>query len=569
MRGRFLALLAVVCLVVSPLASTGRAYSSASEEAQDFPEDDVKTLDDRFAEIARQVPGFGGMFYDESGQLTMYLVTRQEGDEKMAEQAKLARDTIATLWSDDPRIKKAGEIRVLPGKYGFLRLKKWHDRMSTDVLGLPGVVLTDIDEIRNRVRIGIENEEVQSLVEEQLVQLGIPLEAVIIEVTEPFQATATLRETQRPVIGGLQIKFKENLLVTATCTLGFIANRAGVTGMVTNSHCTKTQGGVEKTNYHQATPSGTTNRIGQETVDPAYMTGGRCPEGRKCRYSDAAFAKIPHPSGPSVQTARGFIARTTGFNNNSLTIDPAKPRFRIVAETSSPFVGQILNKVGRTTGWTQGAVSSTCINADVSDSDITMLCQSVVDAKIDSGDSGSPVFEIGTVTFQSSVNVSSLDGWQETPLILQQGNQYSISYNGGTWTVDHSNFEYVDPEGYPPEIDEQIFQGCKIDSSLPYARLLGRVGGGETFSVGLGGTFVAGETGALWLRIHDDDSCLGDNDGSAEMGLFGPPQPANFVSLHGIAWGGNSTQFVFSPMSNIQRSRELGPLTTCRPNLSC
>ena len=37
------------------------------------------TLDEQFAEIARQVPAFGGLFYDQRGQLTMYL-TENKGD---------------------------------------------------------------------------------------------------------------------------------------------------------------------------------------------------------------------------------------------------------------------------------------------------------------------------------------------------------------------------------------------------------------------------------------------------------------------------------------------------------
>jgi hypothetical protein len=55
-------------------------------------------------------------------------------------------------------------------------------------------------------------------------------------------------------------------------------------------------------------------------------------------------------------------------------------------------VGQIVDKVGISTGWTYGQVSGTCIREDVGGTDITYLCQTEVQMGSTSGDSGSPVF---------------------------------------------------------------------------------------------------------------------------------------------------------------------------------
>jgi hypothetical protein len=57
-------------------------------------------------------------------------------------------------------------------------------------------------------------------------------------------------------------------------------------------------------------------------------------------------------------------------------------------------VGQTANKVGRTTGWTQGQVTATCVNTGVSGSNIVQLCQTFVSAGVGGGDSGSDVFRI-------------------------------------------------------------------------------------------------------------------------------------------------------------------------------
>lgn len=118
---------------------------------------------------------------------------------------------------------------------------------------------------------------------------------------------------------------------------------------------------------------------------------------------------------------------------------------------------------------------------------------------------------------QHAVTINSTEGWVETPLMLQAGDEFTVSYISGSWSVDYNLLNYVGPEGYSPEIDSQIFPGCKIVSSLPYARLLGEVGAGSTFSVGSGGTFTANASGYLFLRINDMDSCLVDNDGAVVM----------------------------------------------------
>lgn len=365
------------------------AASDESEVVQsESDEDSGESLDDLFAEVARMVPGFGGLSIGPNGTLHIGLLDRRLG--------RAAKGAIETIFG--PERFPLGKVRVIQRKYSFLQLKDWHERMMPEVLGLPGVSFTDIDEAENRLRVGIERQELlgierqelQGSVEVQLASLDIPREAVLIEETEPIELMShTLSSFVRPLEGGLQINFSNFL-----CTLGFIAIRAGVQGFVTNSHCTNIQGGIQSTVYHQPIASGTTNRIAMETADPSYFTGGACPAGRRCRYSDSAFARVPHPSGPSVTVSRGFIARPTTVNTGALTISHTTPRFRIVGETSRPVVGETLNKVGRTTGWTQGTVSATCVNTNVSGTTITQLCQDFVNAGVAGGDSGSPVFRV-------------------------------------------------------------------------------------------------------------------------------------------------------------------------------
>jgi hypothetical protein len=57
-------------------------------------------------------------------------------------------------------------------------------------------------------------------------------------------------------------------------------------------------------------------------------------------------------------------------------------------------------------------------------------------------------------------NIDSKRGWQSTGVKVTAGQQLTISAKG-SWTVDYRNFSNVGPDGYSPEEDSRIFQGCK------------------------------------------------------------------------------------------------------------
>jgi hypothetical protein len=118
----------------------------------------------------------------------------------------------------------------------------------------------------------------------------------------------------------------------------------------------------------------------------------------------------------------------------------------------------------------------------------------------------------------ATVVVSSTSGWQKTPINLVAGDGYTISYVSGSWTVDYRNFPRVGPGGYSDQVDGQIYQGCKYDAHSNYAVLLGAIGdSASVIAIGRGGAFDAKSSGPLYLRINDDDACLGDNAGSVKM----------------------------------------------------
>jgi hypothetical protein len=385
---------AAACADIGPTDPHDGADSPSFSHQEPHGVRSSQGLDAEFVQIARDVPGFGGMFYDEAGNLNVYMTT---GQLRAAGTEEIKRGLGRSLQGAGRDVPTANRIVIREGQHDFIQLDRWHQQ-STAVLGLRGVVFTDIDETQNRLRIGIESGIPATHVEQMLQMAGIPLDAVEIEVTEPIVAESdhTLRNRQRPIAGGLQINFTRVVpggISGFNCTLGFNILRGeqgrSVNYFVTNSHCSDTRGEVAPTPYWQHSRFAEETFIGWEFMDPAYFTGDPCPAGRRCRYSDAAIVRYERGDGASV--AFGEIYRTKELGSLEIE-DEERKFFRIVGEQMTPVIGQVLHKVGRTSGWTTGAVTATCVRSNVASSDITMLCQDRVATASAGGDSGAPYF---------------------------------------------------------------------------------------------------------------------------------------------------------------------------------
>jgi len=350
--------------------------------------------DAKFAQIATQIPGFGGLFYDSTGTPTAYLVDMTS--------AQTAQSVLLPLLADAKRA-----IVFRHGTYNFLELSNWKEALSPKVLAIPGVVFLDADEARNRVRIGVATLDAESKVTQLAALLGVPKEALIIETMSPASiSTITVRDLNTPRAGGFQINWGTS--AQYLCTIGPNAYFAGDTTKaygVVNSHCTNVQGQIDGTNYYQPLQSTPFSFIGTEMADPIYWVGGQCPSGQRCRTSDAALFKYAVANPPIYQV--GYIARTTS-SDGSIFMNTSTPRFKITKTGNWPWTGLLVFKVGRTTGWTVGLVTSTCVDTPQYENGrptgITMLCSDYVFSPSNPGDSGSPVFTL------DSSNNATLEG---------------------------------------------------------------------------------------------------------------------------------------------------------------
>jgi hypothetical protein len=376
------------------VASPGRDAAPPTAQLEAFG------MDAHYLELAREVPGFGGAFHDDTRGVVVHMARRD-----LALDADRIRDGLRSrLRFPGPRTSGDATVLAASAKKDIvLQEAAWDYGELIDfrgrahgVFGLPGAVYTDIDEASNRVRIGVTREADQATFLAALEEQGVPAEAVTFTITEPIEPLRdeTLRDRVQPLGGGLQLVYPHPTPgFIFLCTLGFNVDRAepgrSTSYFVTNSHCTLDQGAQDGTPYYQQPIALPDDKylVAREVLDPAYTD---CGGGFVCRFSDASLARYETTRTP---VKLGAIYRPESVNTGSLAIANSGRRFfSIVDEAPFPELGDVLSKVGRTTGWTRGEVIGTCLNVLQSGSNRVILCQDLVGADVAGGDSGSPVF---------------------------------------------------------------------------------------------------------------------------------------------------------------------------------
>src|SRR3954451_2603952 len=184
--------------------------------------------------LARQVPEFGGVFIDTDGALTAYITHGRR--------AAAARKALTSEWLKTGRPIR--RVKILAGRFSFSQLWQWHTALRS-TFNTPGVVVSELDERNNQLRVGITDPQARSAVERAVTQAGVPAKAVVIELTAAPALAISVRNKIRPTQGGTQIlgDFTQNgVHSTFTCTYGLnVRNNADPANryMLVNSHCTQ------------------------------------------------------------------------------------------------------------------------------------------------------------------------------------------------------------------------------------------------------------------------------------------------------------------------------------------
>ncbi|HEX2077343.1 MAG TPA: hypothetical protein VHG08_06525 [Longimicrobium sp.] len=359
-----------------PAEPGGPLHAAAADTAAP-PQEIVYEGEKEYEEIASQVPGYAAHWYDEDGNRVVALTDPS--------QEALALRVIESRSEPEPAEgeTRTGATRVIQVKHDFVTLRDWRNRANFPLFSEKGVVLLDLDEQRNALFVGVADESARAGAEAQLRAAGVPLDAAIIEVTGAPELYQTLQNFFRPLQSGYQI---QNAPGGGICTLGVPGLTAGPS-YITNSHCTQVYWWNTGTAFYQHLNLGGPWFIGNEAVDPP---GWACGGGWVCRWSDAAL--VPVAAGVP---AANQIARTAWWgvhwNPGSLNTGGIAA-FNVVNPPQWwPLLGQVVDKVGRTTGWNRGVVTHTCVNLSAFPGRM-VLCQYLMTNMAGPGDSGSPVF---------------------------------------------------------------------------------------------------------------------------------------------------------------------------------
>lgn len=137
----------------------------------------------RVREFAQRIPSTGGWYFDTAtGNLVVYLKDLKEADSARV----LLRSWLAQDIADSRTRHPRADIVVREATYTWLQLTEWRDRLRRVMPNTPSMISLDLDEVRNRVVVGVDSVADSVPVRQLARRLGIPDEAAVIEVTGPL-----------------------------------------------------------------------------------------------------------------------------------------------------------------------------------------------------------------------------------------------------------------------------------------------------------------------------------------------------------------------------------------------
>ncbi|MCW9707853.1 hypothetical protein [Fodinibius salsisoli] len=182
-----LLLLLVLIGTITGSCSNSSSPASTNGELSESPYAEAKKVSvhaDSLTDFAQQIPGFGGLFINDSDQLSIYL-TNPTQQEAKAREVLSNSELIARSLSNSSA--SVSNMEVLKGQYTFLTLLEWKREVSSKVLAMDNVYTGGIHQSQNKLSIGVKDETVAAKVNEKLAELDIPKEAVMMYQMTPPQ----------------------------------------------------------------------------------------------------------------------------------------------------------------------------------------------------------------------------------------------------------------------------------------------------------------------------------------------------------------------------------------------
>lgn len=182
-----------------------------------------------FSQMADKVPGFAGFYFDGSdrtGQVIVRLVD-------MSRAATASAQLMPLLTANRRRV---AHIRAMSARFSYRELAAWRDSVFGN---LPARTYSiDLDEVGNRVNVGVGDASAIAAVQALAVRAGIPDSALHTFIAPPPSFRQSLTDAVRPLIGGLEIGWTGG----TKCTIGVNGeweSSSSYAGFTTASHCSQ------------------------------------------------------------------------------------------------------------------------------------------------------------------------------------------------------------------------------------------------------------------------------------------------------------------------------------------
>jgi hypothetical protein len=359
--------------------------------------------EDDLLRLEAELPELGGGYFDDHGRFVVLLTDVSRGSvAKTLARRHLSGWRMGDATRNTFAIQGDAGIVIQPAQYRFSTLVAWHSKVRA-ALPIPGASVSslDADERSNRLRVGLIDVASTPVLVAKLASIGIPVDG--IEVVEQGYGTAAsdLRDYKRPTGAGIQISRNVNGL-DYVCSLGWnVTDGLGRVGFLTAGHCLITTdmatGGMGAV-FGQPAPN---DPLGSVVLNsPWNYSGPGCGGQPYCTEADAIFVQYN-----SSSNSQRRLAKTEYYGVNyakgSITFASGFSWYNNLFYAYVGYVGASVDKMARTTGWTRGTVAASCVDRVVSDV-VTYAtpCTTVVSgARVGQGDSGGPVFNSTSTTF--------------------------------------------------------------------------------------------------------------------------------------------------------------------------
>jgi hypothetical protein len=343
-----------------------------------------------------RVPGLGGFFFDQAGVAVVYL---KDPVDLGGFRTHLASFVEANRGRFNAQRSAVTRVEVRQAQFSFSELVTWQGRLSSVAKDLGSFATIDADETANRVHLTVPAATPRAAISAVLQKAAIPPKAVTVSFFKGgMSLDGGLRGTYRPTAGGIQIKPDYESNANWVCTLGYnVTAGDGLSYFLTASHCADA---YLNRDLWQSPPTGESwyqpccssgNKLGVITINQPWNDTAYPCTVTNCTSADAMLVK--YDAGISSPKK---IAKTSaiGTGNNIGNYDNVVG-YLTVNSITAPWPLTVVSKIGRTTGWTAGPITQTCINwyATVHGQQIEETCVQEVQARAEGGDSGAPVFE--------------------------------------------------------------------------------------------------------------------------------------------------------------------------------